>query len=155
MNLFKNDKKYNIESLPAKCAITCDDFDITIEKRNDKLMMLEGKKRNTTAIRTLPSSSHSDKKEGLKPLTVDNGIYTEKTYHCPICGNKNIVRCGKCHNITCYDGSGTFKCAHCGNRGKVSGSIQQIQVHDSSYKQTSSEDKPYYPGIKHYYPGDK
>lgn len=156
MGLFdKVVKKESIESLPAKCTVTGADFDIAIERRDGKLMMLEGKKRYGSTAHTPVSSCTADKKTGMKAIAVDGGIFTEKTYHCPICGNKDIVRCGKCHNITCYDGSGTFKCAHCGNSGKVSGTIQQIHVHDSGYKKESAGDKPYYPGDKPYYPGDK
>lgn len=33
-----------------------------------------------------------------------------------------------CHGITCYDGSGSFVCVHCGNSGAVSGTIQRIEV---------------------------
>lgn len=164
MGLFdKVVKKECVESLPAKCTVTGGNFDILIERRNGKLMMLEGKKSDVEASYTTRISNSADKKSGMKSITVDGGLFTEKTYHCPICGNKYIVRCGKCHNITCYDGSGSFKCAHCGNSGKVSGTIQQIHVHDSKYKKPSANgdksyypgDKPYYPGDKPYYPGDK
>ena len=139
------------------------DFDIVVESHNGKLMMIRGEKRNKTPVHTAMGSCSADKKSGMKSIAVDGGIFTERTYHCPVCGNKRIVRCGKCHNITCYDGKGTFKCAHCGNRGKVSGSIQQIYVHNSEYKKISATgdklncpgDKPYYPGDKPYCPGDK
>ena len=49
-------------------------------------------------------------------------------YKCPWCGDTSFVRCGKCQNLTCYDSSGTFTCAHCGRSGKVSGYIESIKV---------------------------
>ena len=163
MGLFEKKTKENVETLPAKCTVSGADFEIAIEKRNGKLVMLEGKKSDGKSTYTAGASCAADKKTGMRSIAVDGGLFTEKTYHCPICGNKDIVRCGKCHNITCYDGSGSFKCAHCGNSGKVSGTIQQIHVHDSGYKKPSVAgdklycpgDKPYYPGDKPYYPGDK
>lgn len=45
-------------------------------------------------------------------------------YKCPWCGNTDFVRCGKCGKITCHDSrSDDFSCVHCGNSGKISGSI--------------------------------
>lgn len=157
MGIFsKNDKKEIDELMPAKCIVTGRDFDITLKRRNGRLMMVEGKKRRRTYGKNAIMINTSEEKEGMKTLAIDGGIFTEKTYHCPICGNKDIVRCGKCHSITCYDGSGTFKCAHCGNSGKVSGTIQQIHVHSSDDKKSSRNgDKPYYPGDKPFYPRDK
>lgn len=155
----KSDKKESIEIMPAKCTVTGGDFDITIQKRNGMLIMINGVKRYDSPSHNVGVGESYDKKDGMKHLIADGGIFTENTYHCPICGNKDIVRCGKCHNITCYDGSGTFKCAYCGNRGKVCGTIQQIYVHDSGMKKSGSayskNDKPHYSGDKPYYPGDK
>ena len=75
---------------------------------------------------------------GLKPaltsLDLSDGMDTGRTYHCPHCGNKDIVRCGKCHGITCYDGSGSFVCVHCGNSGAVSGTIKRIEVQRTGIK---------------------
>lgn len=45
-------------------------------------------------------------------------------YKCPWCGDTDFVRCGRCHNLTCHDaGSKDFTCAHCGNTGKITGTI--------------------------------
>ena len=159
----KHGEKENTELMPAKCAVTGEDFDISIQRRNGKLMMLNGRKRHSLSDQSFVSTSSSSPKEEMKMMSVEGGLYTEKTYHCPICGNKDIVRCGKCHRITCYDGSGYFKCAYCGNSGKVSGTIQEVHIHDSGIKKPIHNsdksyvygDKAYYPGDKPYYPGDK
>ena len=66
------------------------------------------------------------------------------------CRNKHIVRCGRCHHITCYDQSGNFTCAYCGNSGKVSGTMKRIEVYESSGMKNGLKQD----GMK-YYPGDK
>ena len=134
--------------IPARCTVTSEDFDISVGYEKGKLTMLNGKKSHLAANDcTLPNQG-----KGLKTIDLSAGLVTGRTYHCPICGNKDIVRCGKCHRITCYDGSGTFKCAFCGNSGQVSGTMKSIDVYDSSGMKPD--------GMKHqdgmkYYPGDK
>ena len=46
---------------------------------------------------------------------------------CPSCGADNIVRCGQCHQLGCWDSTWPeFACACCGNRGLVSGVIEEF-----------------------------
>ncbi len=52
---------------------------------------------------------------------------TGPQYKCPYCGNKDFVRCGKCHALTCYDDSGVFTCAFCGHSGRVTGVIDSLE----------------------------
>ena len=111
-------------AIPARCTVTGEDFDIELGYEKGKLTMLEGKKTDSASYRYYPSSQS----KGLKTIDLSNGLVTGKTYHCPVCGNKDIVRCGKCHRITCYDGKGTFRCAFCGNSGQVSGTMQSVDV---------------------------
>ena len=91
-------------------------------------------------------NTRGDTKVGFKKIELPRGIHVGRTYHCPVCGNKNIVRCGKCRRITCYDGKGHFTCAYCGNSGKVSGTMDSIEAYDNSGMKQD--------GMK-YYPGDK
>ena len=135
--------------IPARCTVTSEDFDITLGYEKGKFAMLSG-------VRTVASPSHSvstmQSSSGLKTLDLSNGLIAGRTYHCPICGNKDIVRCGKCHHITCYDGKGRFKCAYCGNSGQVSGTIQSINVYNPiGMKQDGMKPQS---GMK-YYPRDK
>lgn len=134
--------------IPARCAVTSEDFDITLGYEKGKFAMLSG-------VRAAASPSHSVstvQSSGLKTLDLSNGLIAGRTYHCPVCGNKDIVRCGKCHRITCYDGKGRFKCAYCGNSGQVSGTIQSINVYNpGGMKQDGMKPQN---GMK-YYPGDK
>ena len=102
-----------------------------------------------TGCRTYSLTTVGNSK-GMKVIDLTNGLDTSRTYHCPICGNKDIVRCGRCHRITCYDKSGHFKCAHCGNSGKVSGTMKRIEVYDSSGMKSGLKQD----GMK-YYPGNK
>lgn len=85
-------------------------------------------------------------KSEYKKINLTNGLHVGRTYHCPVCGNKDIVRCGKCRRITCYDGKGHFTCAYCGNSGKVSGTMDSIDAYDNSGMKQD--------GMK-YCPGDK
>lgn len=134
--------------IPARCAVTSEDFDITLGYEKGKFAMLSG-------VRTAAAHSHNAstvQSSGLKTLDLSNGLIAGRTYHCPVCGNKDIVRCGKCHRITCYDGKDRFKCAYCGNSGQVSGTIQSINVYNpSGMKQDGMKPQS---GMK-YYPGDK
>lgn len=134
--------------IPARCTVTSEDFDIALGYEKGKFAMLSG-------VRTAASPTHgvsTMQSSGLKTLDLSNGLIAGRTYHCPICGNKYIVRCGKCHRITCYDGKGRFKCAYCENSGQVSGTIQSINVYNpSGMKQDGMKPQS---GMK-YYPGDK
>lgn len=134
--------------MPARCTVTGEDFDIALGYEKGKLTMLSGLKTAVAPNYYMPTA----KSTGLKTLDLSSGLVAGRTYHCPICGNKDIVRCGKCHRITCYDGKGKFKCAYCGNSGQVSGTMQSVEVYRSSgLKQDGMKPQS---GLK-YYPGDK
>lgn len=146
MKLFNKQKTDIPDIMPAKCAKTREDIDIYIERRGGRVIMTEAKRRAAKPAKGL----------GLikfvaddKPIDVGEGIYPEKGYHCPVCGNGTIVRCNGCGCITCYDYSGKFTCAHCGAGGKVSGSIKSVPARSSGGGLKG--DKPCYPGDK----GDK
>ena len=134
--------------IPARCTITSENFDIALGYEKGKLTMLSG-------VKTAASPDHygsSVQSSRLRTLDLSDGLVAGRTYHCPICGNKAIVRCGKCHRITCYNGKGKFKCAYCGNSGKVSGTIQSIKVYSTGgMKRNGIKTQS---GLK-YYPGDK
>lgn len=134
--------------IPARCTVTGEDFDIALGYEKGKLTMPNGKK-SVPVTHRYASSSQS---KGLKKIDLSNGLVTGGTYHCPVCGNKDIVRCGKCHRITCYDGKGSFKCAYCGNSGQVSGTMQSVDVYNPDGMKKDGM-KPQ-SGLK-YYPGDK
>lgn len=131
------------ERIPARCSVTRESYDILLGHEGGKLTMLRGERGYEDDIN---SNSRCGAKVGYKKINLSNGLYAGRTYHCPVCGNKDIVRCGKCRRITCYDGKGHFTCAYCGNSGKVSGTMDSIDVYDNSGMKQD--------GIK-YYPGDK
>lgn len=144
MDIFKKAKEPLAEErIPARCSVTKESFDILLGHEKGKLTMLCGERSYSVDV---ANSSGGGAKAEYKKINLTNGLYVGRTYHCPVCGNKDIVRCGKCKRITCYDGKGTFTCAYCGNSGKVSGTIDSIEVYNSSGMKQS--------GMK-YYPGDK
>lgn len=144
----KNRTAAQEDVIPARCTVTGEDFDIALGYEKGKLTMLSGLKTSS-----VPNHCASTEKSNvLKTLNLSNGLAAGRTYHCPICGNKDIVRCGKCHRITCYNGKGKFKCAYCGNSGQVSGTIQSVEIYSSdSLKQDGMKSQS---GMK-YSPGDK
>ena len=99
-------------TLAAGCAVTGEPFAIELAHVNGRLTMVSAK-----PIKAGAGGGSGGLKPALTSLDLSDGMDTGRTYHCPHCGNKNIVRCGKCHGITCYDGSGSFVCVHCGNSG--------------------------------------
>lgn len=144
MEIFKKAKEPLAEErIPARCNITKESFDILLGHEKGKLTMFRGERSYSDDV---SNGIGGGAKAGYKKINLTNGLHVGRTYHCPVCGNKDIVRCGKCKRITCYDGKGTFTCAYCGNSGKVSGTIDSIEAYDSSDMKQS--------GMK-YYPGDK
>lgn len=144
MEIFKKAKTPIVEErIPARCSVTKESFDILLGHEKGKLTMLCGERScETDAV----DSTRRGYKTGFKKINLANGLYVGRTYHCPVCGNKDIVRCGKCKRITCYDGKGYFTCAYCGNSGKVSGTMDSIDAYDNSGMKQD--------GVKNY-PGDK
>lgn len=144
MNFLKKGNEAKTEErIPARCSVTKESYDIHLGHENGKLTLLRGERSYTdnTSI-----STGSGTKAGYKKIDLSNGLHVGRVYHCPVCGNKDIVRCGKCRRISCYDGKGYFTCAYCGNSGKVSGTMDSVEAYDSSgMKQDSMK----------YYPGDK
>ena len=144
MEIFKKAKEPLAEErIPARCSVTKESFDIILGHEKGKLTMLRGERSYSDDV---SNGIGGGAQAGYKKINLTNGLHVGRTYHCPVCGNKDIVRCGKCKRITCYDGKGTFTCAYCGNSGKVSGTMDSIEAHDSSGMKQS--------GTK-YYPGDK
>jgi predicted RNA-binding Zn-ribbon protein involved in translation (DUF1610 family) len=49
-------------------------------------------------------------------------------YKCPWCGNTEIVKCGNCHEITCWeDNNLNFHCIRCGISDTISGHITSVK----------------------------
>ena len=142
-DFFIKDKVENV--MPARCCVTKEDFDILLGNPKGRLTMI-GSKRSEYTVSEVSDGGG----KGMKAVDLSNGLDTSRTYHCPICGNKHIVRCGRCHHITCYDQRGNFTCAYCGNSGKVSGTMKRIEVYESSGMKNGLKQD----GMK-YYPGDK
>lgn len=139
------------EILPARCTSTGEEFEILLRQKKGSLVMVEGRKPKKE------TAGFGEKEGGMayKTLSLEGGLYPGAGYRCPICGNEGIVRCGKCHRITCYSGKGLFRCAYCGNTGQVSGVMDSVRVYDADEKkpgikaETKAETQPgMKPGMK-------
>lgn len=106
--------------LPAKCCTNGEEFEIVLGYEKGRLTMIEGRKIRPR----FGTKSH----EVTRTMNLSDGIVSGNAYHCPVCRNTRIVRCGKCGRITCYDGSGSFTCAWCKNSGNVKGTIKSIDI---------------------------
>ena len=105
--------------LPIRCAKTKNEFYLRYDRAYDGVWNL------TRAEKTLPSDVSVAK--NLSSVTLDiSGARLGPQYKCPDCGSISYVRCGQCQKLTCYDGSGKFTCAYCGNSGEVSGYIDTL-----------------------------
>ncbi len=159
MGTYNSDKKSeSIGRMSAGCVVTGEIFDILVEREEGRVILMQG-------IRS-PAAAPAEKRgkfgrvigsdKGIKgsSMKTDGGVFTSETYHCPICGNKGVVRCGRCFSITCNDMSGSFMCVSCGNSGRVVGSISEIKVERGGKPQFSG-DKSSVSGSKPQFGGDK
>lgn len=106
MEIFKKVKEPLAEErIPARCSVTKESFDILLGHEKGKLTMLRGERNYNVDV---ANSSRDGAKAEYKKINLTNGLQVGRTYHCPVCENKDIVRCGKCRRITCYDGKGTL-----------------------------------------------
>lgn len=105
-----------------KCTKTKQDFYARYDYAYDNKWVL------TYGLRDLPESDRgSSKRSNNATSTIDvSQARTGPQYKCPYCGNAGYVRCSNCGKLTCYDHSGFFTCAHCGNKGSVSGYITNM-----------------------------
>lgn len=97
MEIFKKVKEPLVEErIPARCSVTKESFDILLGHEKGKLTMLRGERNYNVDV---ANSSRDGAKAEYKKINLTNGLQVGRTYHCPVCGNKDIVRCGKCRQI--------------------------------------------------------
>lgn len=77
-------------------------------------------------LKEMPLDTNAGKEFGVAKVDLSNSR-TGPQYKCPYCGNRHFVRCGKCRELTCWSGLGSFVCDHCGHRGSVSGTIDSME----------------------------
>ena len=104
--------------IPARCSCNGEAFGILLGITENKLSAHQGLRYSRYARN---SAVH------YKNLLFPNGITRSSHFKCPICGKRSFVQCKKCKKISCYDESGWFSCAYCGNQGFVFGRIHHTQ----------------------------
>ena len=104
--------------IPARCSCKGEPFGIVLGVAGNKLSACQGIRYSQYARNSVVH---------CKNLLFPNGITRSSDYKCPICGKRSFVQCKKCKKISCYDESGWFTCAYCGNQGFVFGRIHHTQ----------------------------
>ncbi len=104
--------------IPARCSCKGEPFGIVLGVAENKLSACQGIRYSQYARNSVVH---------YKSLFFPNGITRSSGYKCPICGKRSFVQCKKCKKISCYDESGWFSCAYCGNQGLVLGRIHHTQ----------------------------
>ena len=120
--------------LPARCAVTGSPFAIRVTVKDGRAVAEEG--------RRVSPGSPGQNPGNLVKIQLANGITVSRTYHCPHCGNKNFVKCAKCGQVSCHDGSGQSTCPFCGLTNRVGGIIQSITVQNPGAKSEVKGVKP-------------
>ncbi|MCR5094072.1 MAG: hypothetical protein K6B72_08875 [Lachnospiraceae bacterium] len=99
-----------------RCSVTKKEFGVALEEREQG---------GWTFVRAYQlGSSRSISQDDDTQYT--GGLYRGPDYNgCPFCqGGIGLVLCGKCHQFSCYDKSGSFTCGHCGHHSQVEGTIE-------------------------------
>lgn len=105
--------------VPAKCSITNRDYYVRYDYGADGRWVL--------TYGVVPTDINPAERNNSPITSIDlSNSRTGPQFKCPHCGNRDFVKCGRCGELTCYDGSGSFTCKHCGNQGKVTGHIKDL-----------------------------
>ena len=111
-----------IKHLRAKCCKTHMEFTIRLERDKTDWYMVYASKVPKNLSEPIKSSNVKDE------WKLDRGLYTGSEYSCPYCGNKTIVKCGRCGQNTCNNGGKNFKCDYCSESGEIKGTITSVYV---------------------------
>lgn len=89
-----------------KCPSSKKLLGVRIQKKND------GK---WYKVWSFPLEEKRARRESYDDNQINAAVYIGEEYKgCPYCGKRGFVQCGKCHKISCHDGSATT-CPWCGN----------------------------------------
>lgn len=76
-----------------------------------------------------PIKETSASKEGYDNTKISGSFHRGEDYRgCPYCGNRGFVRCGRCHKLTCIGKEDHFHCQWCGNDGRITGTITELDA---------------------------
>lgn len=113
--------KHEAVFIPINCVSTHKTFYARYDYAYDNKWVL------TYGLKSIPSDSSGGISTGNMSKIDMSNTRVGPQYKCPYCGNYDFVRCGRCHKLTCYSGSGKFVCDHCGNTGDVNGTIDSLE----------------------------
>lgn len=96
----------NAQIILARCKNTKRLFGARIEEQSDKSWIMNW---------AFPIKDEVAKDEGFDKSKLTADIYIANEYPgCPDCKAKNVVSCGTCGKLTCFNNEPEFDCAWCG-----------------------------------------
>ena len=104
------------------CRIKGNSYLIQVNKVGDQWHMVSASSVDAGGKPT-PSTT------GSEAVIDGNQVYLSDKFHCPSCKCNNIVCCGVCGKIACWDGvSKKVICPHCKHEGVISGRMKSLAV---------------------------
>ena len=123
--ILKNPNKPTTKHMRAKCCKAHMEFIIRLEHGKGGWCMVY-------AYNSDGNSSSGTARNINGELQFNDGLYVGNDYACPHCGNKSIVRCGNCGQISCNDGGKYFRCEYCGNSSEIIGKMTAAYIEQPS-----------------------
>ena len=104
----------------AKCQNTGKDYDMAMQERPAG---------GWYVMRAYPTSGKQTRFYEGEEVEYTGGLYIHSDYNgCPHCqSGVSFVKCGTCGKFSCYDKSGTGKCAWCGKTLNVTGTVKDFK----------------------------
>jgi transcription elongation factor Elf1 len=109
----------NITIVVARCSRNSGGFGIRFERSGETRWY---------ATWAFALKETAAKREGYDRSEISGVIQLYPSYPgCPHCANSQIVRCGHCGKVSCWDGETRLvTCPWCGNRAEIAGAITSL-----------------------------
>lgn len=113
--------KPDVVIVMARCSHEKIGFGIRFEKKEQNAWFADW----TFAIK-----ESNARKERYDKNIISGSIILDPHYPgCPYCKSMNIVSCGRCNKVSCYDGKQkTVVCPWCNNESKIEGLITHLDA---------------------------
>ena len=117
------------------CRRKGDFFRIQVDRVGDQCHMVYASSVTAGGQATWPPAKNEIILDGAQ-------VYLTDKFLCPSCKNSNIVSCGLCGKIACWDGlSKSVICLHCKHEGNVTGRMKAVAVESFNKENNHGEIK--------------